>query len=625
MIRAPPAKSSTTRPRTSSGRGSTPRAPSKAAIPVGNGNKREFSKTSLGLPPHIRARHEVQPQASKPSETIPQIGADQTKNVIAAKQDVEHPKDGTTVMVNNDLTTTDLPSDTASHLGTSDFGLSRSAKTGDDQNSTPTTRLRSPRSSASIGASAHIPTATVLNNRSRSRAAASDLASTLATSMFGIARMHYPPMSPENSPQPPIQHRVALPPPANASRAPMLHVQSSDRVYRSPANNDHSRMLIDTRGHLHPTPFIPQYRAIADTQVMPVFPAQEQHVLPSSSDQQCMWLHLPPVYAVPDPSLFPAPSAAYPQFQQYQLQTPQFAAELHNSPPGFVLGEMSPVMCAHSPGNSPYTPQSMVYNTQPAYEPLDKTFDVRSSSPDLRWLQTQPSTYDDGSWNSSAESHGSEFKIKGVACVKPHHTVRSPSECREHFQKSGVRLSRPNDDLATNRLTHEVCQSQSDAVGFQQNDEDLIELASDPDDARSTNSSRLVVREKATSTPDHSNAHDLRAHPGKQPGADAAAPIVALAPCSSPVQSTKSTRKPARIALKEAWFKRESCRKQFINSNWSIDKYPEFEIATNEYNARREELARLMASGQLNEGDQRVYPKLIVKMFGAPKVRPPVP
>lgn len=47
-----------------------------------------------------------------------------------------------------------------------------------------------------------------------------------------------------------------------------------------------------------------------------------------------------------------------------------------------------------------------------------------------------------------------------------------------------------------------------------------------------------------------------------------------------------------------------------------------FEAATIEYNARREKLAGLMASGQLTQDDGRVYPKLSVKMTGAPKVRP---
>jgi hypothetical protein len=561
----------------------------------------------------------------EPSDTIPQIGADQTKNVIAAKRDVEHPNDGTMAIASKHLTITDLPPDTASHLGSSAISPSRSDKTSNDQNSTPTTRFRSPRSSTSESASAPISTAKVIDSSSQPAAAAAiENASARAMLSEDIGRQRLSQMSPEPPVQLPTQPNIGLPPPANASRAPMFHVQSCDRICRSPENN-HSRMLIETHGHLYPTPFISQYRAIADTQMMPVFPAQEQHVLPYFSDQQCMWLHLPPVYAVPDPLLFPAPSATYPQFQHYQPQTPQFAAELHSSPPGFILGEMSPVMCAHSPDDSPYTPQSIVYNTQPAYTPLDKTFDVRSSSPDLRWLQTQPSAYGSGSWNSSAGSHGSEFKIKGVASMKPHHTVRSPSECQEHFQESGIRLSRPNDDLATVKPSHEVGQSQSDTVGFQQDadaDEDLIELASDPDDARSSNSSSLVVQEKATSTPDRSNAHDLRANPGEQFDADAAAPVGALAPHGSPVQGTKAAKKAAKIALKEAWFRRESSRKQFISSNWSMDKYPEFEIATNEYNARREELAHLMASGQLNEDDQRVYPKLTLKMFGMPKVRP---
>jgi hypothetical protein len=111
-------------------------------------------------------------------------------------------------------------------------------------------------------------------------------------------------------------------------------------------------------------------------------------------------------------------------------------------------------------------------------------------------------------------------------------------------------------------------------------------------------------------------------NPAKSPKAAREA-IAAVVSSGTPSMGSKAVRKEARIALKLAWHTRESCRKRLISSNhWPMHDYMAFEAATIEYNARREKLAGLMASGQLTQDDDRVYPKLSVKMTGAPKVRP---
>jgi hypothetical protein len=112
-------------------------------------------------------------------------------------------------------------------------------------------------------------------------------------------------------------------------------------------------------------------------------------------------------------------------------------------------------------------------------------------------------------------------------------------------------------------------------------------------------------------------------HLEEQPSTAAMAPNVTLVTQRSKLRSSKAARKEARVALKAAWFERETCRKQLISNNhWPTHVYEKFETATNQYNTRREELAGLMASGHLNEDDSRFYPKLSVKSTAGPTLTP---
>lgn len=71
--------------------------------------------------------------------------------------------------------------------------------------------------------------------------------------------------------------------------------------------------------------------------------------------------------------------------------------------------------------------------------------------------------------------------------------------------------------------------------------------------------------------------------------------------------------------LNDAWHAREHLRGR-LNSGWHIDVAEKLEEATMSYNNKRQDLASLMVSGQLNDEDADMYPKFSIADTSKPKV-----
>lgn len=84
-------------------------------------------------------------------------------------------------------------------------------------------------------------------------------------------------------------------------------------------------------------------------------------------------------------------------------------------------------------------------------------------------------------------------------------------------------------------------------------------------------------------------------------------------------KTLRMQRKAARDALNDEWHVRDALRLQ-LNSGWTLSAAEALEDATKSYNTKRQQLASLMVSGQLNEEDAELYPEFSIKDTSKPKV-----
>jgi len=78
-------------------------------------------------------------------------------------------------------------------------------------------------------------------------------------------------------------------------------------------------------------------------------------------------------------------------------------------------------------------------------------------------------------------------------------------------------------------------------------------------------------------------------------------------------------RKAARDALNDAWHVRELLREGLV-SGWTLPTAEKLVEATKSYNEKRQDLASLMVSGELNDEDAEMYPRFSTKDTAKPKV-----
>lgn len=120
----------------------------------------------------------------------------------------------------------------------------------------------------------------------------------------------------------------------------------------------------------------------------------------------------------------------------------------------------------------------------------------------------------------------------------------------------------------------------------------------------------------------HQEPKEDKSPDGDQPPTEAAPNASSTAPASEVSSAMqKKKRRVARKALNDAWHKREQVRAR-VSGTFTLDGIRALEETTQIYNQCRQLLAGNMATKQLSEEDETIYPFFAKRDLSKPKVRP---